>query len=36
MKLKEQKNKCFHTGEYKYIDNDEDLCCEKCENELKS
>ena len=35
MKLKEQKNKCFHTEEYKYEDEDGDLHCEKCEAELK-
>ncbi len=35
MKLKEQKNKCFHTDEHKYEDSNGDLCCKKCEEELK-
>ncbi len=35
MKLKEQKNRCFHTEEFRYIDEDGDAHCEKCESELK-
>ena len=36
MKLKDQKNKCFHTEENWYEDEDGDLHCEKCEKELKN
>ena len=36
MKLKEQKNKCFHTEEFRCEDDDGDEHCEKCEDELKS
>ena len=35
MKLKEQKEKCFHTDENYYYDEDGDAHCEKCEAELK-
>ena len=35
MKLKDQKNKCFHTDEFHIEDEDGDLHCEKCEAELK-
>ena len=36
MKLKDQKNKCWHSEDYKYEDDVGDENCEKCEKELKS
>jgi len=35
IKLGEQKNKCFHADVYKYVDEDNNLHCEKCEKEYK-
>ena len=34
MKIKEQKNKCFHTAEFHYEDEDGDTHCKKCEETL--
>lgn len=36
MKLKEQKNSCFHTPENYYEDDDGDIHCRKCESEKKN
>jgi len=35
MKLKEQNEKCYHTKEFRYEDEDGDEHCEKCEAEMK-
>lgn len=32
MKIKDLKNKCWHTEEFHYEDEDGDECCEKCDD----
>jgi hypothetical protein len=36
MKLKDQKNRCYHSDDYHYEDEDGDACCEKCDSEGKN